>query len=58
MIGAFNASDREAMLKVADVHRLDIPPHENEAYVARVAEFREEFEQSLGAEMTRIREGG
>ncbi len=58
MIGAFNASDREAMLKVADVHRLDIPPHENEAYVARVAEFREEFEQALKAEMVRIRDRG
>jgi hypothetical protein len=46
------------MLKVADVHRLDVPPHENEAYIARVAEFREEFEQALTAEMARIKEGG
>jgi CPA2 family monovalent cation:H+ antiporter-2 len=58
MIAAFNAQDREAMLKVADVHRLDVPPHENEEYIARVAEFREEFEQALKTEMARIRESG
>lgn len=58
MIAAFNAQDREAMLRVADVHRLDVPPHENEEYIARVAEFREEFEGVLSAEMARIRKGG
>ncbi|MGI3186235.1 cation:proton antiporter [Nioella aestuarii] len=58
MISAFNAQDREAMLRVADVHRLDVPPHENEEYIARVAEFREEFEEALKAEMEQIRAGG
>lgn len=58
MIAAFNTHDRKAMLRVADVHRLDVPPHENAEYLARVAEFREEFEEALNAEMARIRAGG
>ncbi|MEM1064963.1 MAG: cation:proton antiporter, partial [Pseudomonadota bacterium] len=38
MADAFDRKDREAMIEVADVYRLDIPPTENEEYVARVRE--------------------
>ncbi|WP_224815775.1 cation:proton antiporter [Hasllibacter sp. MH4015] len=55
MIEAFNDHDREAMLNIAEVHVPGIAPHENEAYVARVREMRNDWETALQARIAEIR---
>jgi len=57
MIDAFNARDRKAMVMVADVHEVGVPPHENEAYVAKVKELRGAWEDATRAEMQAARDG-
>ncbi len=56
MADAFDRKDRQAMIEVADVYRLDIPPTENEEYVARVREVLGAWQDDLGEEMREIRE--
>ncbi len=57
MIEAFNVHDRQAMLAIADVHKVGVAPEENEEYVARVLEMRGEWEAETRASMTAIRDG-
>jgi CPA2 family monovalent cation:H+ antiporter-2 len=55
MIDAFNARDREAMVTIAEVHKVGVPPAENEEYVARVRELGPQWEAEIGAQMAEIR---
>lgn len=57
MRGAFEAMDRKAMISVADVYDVDIPPMENEAYLARVREAMGPWQAELGAQMEAIAKG-
>ena len=57
MVGAFREMDREIMPKMAEAHRVGVAPHENDAYVARVKELREEYEPRVAEEMAAIRDG-
>ncbi len=57
MIEAFNEEDRAAMITIADVHKVGVPPAENEEYVARVLELRGEWEERTHRRMTAIRDG-
>lgn len=43
----FEALDRQSMVELANLHRLDVPNHENPAYVAKTLEFRKIMEQQL-----------
>ena len=56
MVAAFNEVDREAMVEIASVHQPGIPPHENEAYVAKVRELVEPAQARLGIRMEAIRQ--
>ena len=56
MTEAFNKMDRKAMIEVADVFDLNIPPLENEAYIAAVKEIRGPWQEELGREMQSIRD--
>ncbi len=48
---AFEEMDRKFMPEVADLYRLDIPYHENDALIARVRELREEWDPPLREQM-------
>ena len=54
LVDAFNQMDRRAMLEVADAYDPNIPPSENEAYVARVREIRGPWQEQLGKQMREI----
>jgi hypothetical protein len=43
------------MVAVAEVHRSDVPPHENEAYLAKVRELGEELVPQMEAEIAEVR---
>lgn len=58
MIEAFNESDRQSMIDVADVYDPAIPVQENEAYVARVREILGPRVQQLQRRMGAIKETG
>ncbi len=58
MIDAFNDRDRESMLLIADVHKMGVPPHENEEYLARVREIGPKFQEELRVEIAEIRATG
>ena len=45
----FVAADRKALAALAELHNPDIPPHKNEAYVAKVKEVMGEQERELKA---------
>jgi len=47
----FERMDRASMPVLADLYRLDTPPHLNAPYVAKVKEIREEWEQQLRGSM-------
>jgi CPA2 family monovalent cation:H+ antiporter-2 len=55
MIDAFNATDRKAMIEVAAVHKVGVPPHENEEYIAKVREMRGLWGETLRNELDAIR---
>ena len=54
---AFHEMDQQSMIEVADVFDINIPGHENEAYVARVRERAEAWETDLHDRMMEIMEG-
>lgn len=54
---AFETMDRKAMVSVADAYDVDIPPMENEAYLARVREVLGPWQAELGAQMEAIAKG-
>ncbi|MEM7724504.1 MAG: cation:proton antiporter [Pseudomonadota bacterium] len=58
MIDAFNERDREAMLLIADVHKVGVAPYENEDYIARVKELRGAWEDETRTRITGIRDRG
>ena len=53
---AFHEMDQQSMIEVADVFDINIPGHENEAYVARVRERAESWESDLHDRMMEIME--
>ncbi len=53
---AFHEMDQQSMIEVADVYDIDIPGHENEAYVARIRERAESWEAELHDRMMEIME--
>jgi len=53
---AFHAMDQQSMIEVADVYDMDIPAHENEAYVSRIRERAESWEAELHDRMMEIME--
>lgn len=58
MTEAFQEFDRDAMISVADVYDLTIPPTENEAYLARIREVLGPRQDELGAKMKAIAASG
>ncbi len=58
MIDAFDAHDQENMLAVAGIHQVNVPVHENEAYVSKIREMRGEWEAKLREQLDAIRKGG
>lgn len=58
MKDAFNAADGRAMIEVADAYDINIPAHENDAYVAKVLSMITEWESELEEEVKEIMEGG
>lgn len=56
MKDAFHEMDQQSMIEVADVYDINIPGHENEAYVARVRERAESWEAELHDRMMEIME--
>lgn len=58
MADAFQTMDRKAMISVADVYDLDVPPTENEAYLARVQEIMGPWQDELGIKMQSIAAAG
>jgi len=51
---AFHEMDQQSMIEVADVYDIDIPAHENDAYVQRVRERAEAWEAELHDRMMEI----
>ena len=51
---AFHEMDQQSMIEVADVYDIDIPAHENEAYITRVRERAESWEADLYDRMMEI----
>ena len=50
-VAAFNEADRDGMIPVADVYDPNIPAYENEAFIARINEMREERTEMLRQKM-------
>ena len=57
MKDAFHDMDQNSMIEVADVYDMDIPAHENEAYVNKIRERAESWEADLNKRMMEIMEG-
>lgn len=53
---AFHEMDQRSMIEVADVYDMDIPAHENDAYVQRVRDRAETWEADLHDRMMEIME--
>lgn len=56
MRDAFHEMDQQSMIEVADVYDIDIPAHENDAYVSRIRERAESWEAELHDRMMEIME--
>ncbi|MHA7900448.1 MAG: monovalent cation:proton antiporter-2 (CPA2) family protein [Henriciella sp.] len=54
---AFHEMDQQSMIEVADVFDINIPGHENEAYVAKVRDRAESWEAELHGRMMEIMDG-
>jgi CPA2 family monovalent cation:H+ antiporter-2 len=54
MADAWEEMDRTSMREIADVYRLDIPPHENEALLAKIRELKAEWDPKLRDAMDEI----
>ncbi len=54
---AFHEMDQNSMIEVADVYDMNIPAHENDAYVSKIRERAESWEADLHARMVEIMEG-
>ncbi|QPD00020.1 monovalent cation:proton antiporter-2 (CPA2) family protein [Qipengyuania soli] len=58
MVDAWEAMDRTSMREIADVYRLDIPAHENEALLAKIRELKAEWDPKLRDAMDEIASRG
>jgi CPA2 family monovalent cation:H+ antiporter-2 len=56
MKNAFHKMDQSSMIEVADVYDMNIPAHENEAYVNKIRERAESWEADLHRRMMDILE--
>jgi CPA2 family monovalent cation:H+ antiporter-2 len=56
MAATFEAMDRESMVEIASLYRIDVPNHENPEYVARFMELREEWGRQLSGRVAEIRQ--
>lgn len=56
MKDAFHEMDQNSMIEVADVYDMNIPAHENDAYVSKIRERAESWEADLHARMVEIME--
>ena len=54
MVEVFNQSDREGMVEVADTYDVNIPPFENEAFMAKVREVAPRREAEVAEQMMKI----
>lgn len=54
MVEAFETMDRTSMRAVADLYRLDIPPHENAPLLAKIRELRAQWDPKLREAMDEI----
>ena len=54
MADAWEQMDRSSMRAIADVYRLDIPAHENEALLAKIRELKAEWDPKLREAMDEI----
>ncbi|MBT8415605.1 MAG: cation:proton antiporter, partial [Boseongicola sp.] len=57
MAAAFNETDRRSMITLADVFDLEVPPAENEEYIAAALEIRSGWENDLYKRIVAIRDG-
>ncbi|MDA5093590.1 monovalent cation:proton antiporter-2 (CPA2) family protein [Aliiroseovarius sp. KMU-50] len=57
LVDAFNDMDRKTMLELADLYDINIPPQENEPYVARVRDMQSEWETELRGNMEAVTAG-
>ncbi|WP_298910255.1 cation:proton antiporter [uncultured Aliiroseovarius sp.] len=55
LLEEFEDADREAMLDLAGLYDINIPPLENEAYMARVDEMMEEWQEQLRGRMQDVK---
>jgi CPA2 family monovalent cation:H+ antiporter-2 len=51
VVTLFDRRDREAMIKIADVHKIGVPPSENPEYIAAVREMRGDWIAALQQEV-------
>jgi len=54
----FNDLDRKAMIEVADAYDINVPAHENDAYVAKVRSVIDEWEPAFKERMAEILKKG
>jgi len=52
MASEFEILDRSAMVEMASVYDIDVPSHENEVFIARLNELRDDWEEQLRGKMT------
>lgn len=51
MVAEFEILDRRAMVEMASVYDIDVPSHQNEAFIARLNELRDDWEEQLRGKM-------
>jgi CPA2 family monovalent cation:H+ antiporter-2 len=51
MLAAFEQMDRDIMIELADLYDINIPIVDNEPYLKKAREMREEWEQQLKGKM-------
>ncbi len=54
VVDLFDTRDREAMITIADVHKIGVPPAENPEYIAAVREMRSDWILTLQEDVARI----
>jgi len=56
LAAAFETLDRESMVEIAGLYKIDVPNHENPEYVAKFRAMREEWGQLLRGRVEEIRQ--
>ena len=57
MVDAFTQADARTMIEAADAYDVNLPPHENDAYIKLVRDRRDGWEAETAARLAEIREG-